>query len=137
MPLDPNAFLADPSLLRVLSQHAKPVDCKTDRVLFRQDDTVTGLYILHKGSIALSMTSQGGKTILSAEAKDGSLLGLPGLISKQPYSLTAVAHAGAKVSFLNHDEFTALMESGPALSFKILQVLAAEVRSARYALFYH
>ncbi len=135
MPLDPSAFLADPELLGVLSQHAQPVDCATDRVLFCQDDPVSGLYILHEGRIALSMTSQGGKTILSAEAKDGSLLGLPGLISKQPYSLTAVAHSGAKVSFLDHDAFTALMESGPELSFKILRVLAAEVRAARYALF--
>ena len=73
--------------------------------------------------------------ILSVEATGGSLLGLPGLVSNQPYSLTVVARAGARVSFLGRTEFTALMQSNPPLAFKILQVLAAEVRSARNALY--
>ena len=133
--LDPTAFLADSELIRALSEHATPIVCDTDRVLFQQDDPAVGLYILHEGEATISMTSQDGQTILSVQARSGSLLGLPGLISNQPYSLTAVAHAGARVSFLGRSEFTALMESRPPLAFKILQVLAAEVRSARHALY--
>ena len=133
--LDPTAFLADSELIRALSEHATPIVCDTDRVLFQQDDPAVGLYILHEGEATISMTSQDGQTILSVQARDGSLLGLPGLISNQPYSLTAVAHAGARVSFLGRTEFTALMESNPPLAFKILQILAAEVRSARNALY--
>ena len=135
MQLDPTAFLADPELIRALSEHATPIVCDTDRILFQQDDPAAGLYILHKGEATISMTSQQGQTVLSVAAKDGSLLGLPGLISNQPYSLTAVARAGARVSFLGRSEFTTLMESNPPLAFKILQVLAAEVRSARNALY--
>jgi CRP-like cAMP-binding protein len=133
--LDPNAFLADPDLIRALSERATPVVCDTDRILFHQDHPAVGLYILHEGEVTLSMDSHQGQTILSVKAKDSSLLGLPGLISNEPYSLTAVAHAGARVSFLSRPEFTALMQSNPALAFKILQVLAAEVRSARRALY--
>ncbi|MDR3753407.1 MAG: cyclic nucleotide-binding domain-containing protein [Terracidiphilus sp.] len=133
--LDPAAFLADPELIRALSEHATPIVCDTDRILFQQDDPAVGLYILHEGEATLSMTSQDGRTILSVQARDGSILGLPGLISNQPYSLTAVARAGAQVSFLGRSEFTTLMESNPPLAFKILQVLAAEVRSARNALY--
>jgi CRP-like cAMP-binding protein len=133
--LDPTAFLADSELIRALSEHATPIVCDTDRILFQQDDPAAGLYILHKGEATISMTSQQGQTVLSVAAKDGSLLGLPGLISNQPYSLTAVARAGARVSFLGRSEFTTLMESNPPLAFKILQVLAAEVRSARNALY--
>jgi CRP-like cAMP-binding protein len=132
--LDPTAFLADPELIRALSEHATPIVCDTDRVLFQQDDPSVGLYILLEGEAMLSMTSIQGQAILSVKAREGSLLGLPGLVSNQPYSLTAVAHAGARVSFLGRAEFTALMESNPSLAFKILQVLAAEVRSARGAL---
>lgn len=135
MQLDPTAFLADPELIRALSEHATPIVCDTDRILFQQDDPAAGLYILHEGEATISMTSQQGQTVLSVAAKDGSLLGLPGLISNQPYSLTAVARAGARVSFLGRSEFTTLMESNPPLAFKILQVLAAEVRSARNALY--
>jgi CRP-like cAMP-binding protein len=133
--LDPNAFLADPELIRALSEHATPIICDIDRILFQQDDPAVGLYILHEGEATLSMTSQQGQAILSVQARSGSLLGLPGLISSQPYSLTAVARAGARVSFLGRAEFTAIMQSNPTLAFKILQVLAAEVRSARHALY--
>jgi len=133
--LDSTAFLADSELIRALSEHATPIVCDTNRILFQQDDPPVGLYILHEGEATISMTSQDGQTILSVQARDGSLLGLPGLISNQPYSLTAVAHAGARVSFLGRTEFTTLMESNPPLAFKILQVLAAEVRSARNALY--
>jgi CRP-like cAMP-binding protein len=133
--LDPNAFLADPELIRALSEHATPIVCDTDRILFQQDDPAVGLYILHEGEATLSMASQQGQAILSVQARSGSLLGLPGLISSQPYSLTAVARAGARVSFLGRAEFTAIMQSNPTLAFKILQVLAAEVRSARHALY--
>jgi CRP-like cAMP-binding protein len=133
--LDPTAFLADPELIRALSEHATPIVCDTDRILFQQDDPAAGLYILHEGEATISMTSQQGQTVLSVQAGSGSLLGLPGLVSNQPYSLTAVARAGARVSFLGRTEFTTLMESNPPLAFKILQVLAAEVRSARNALY--
>lgn len=132
--LDPTAFLADPELIRALNEHATPIVCETDRILFHQDDPAAGLFILHEGKVTLSMTSQHGQAILSVEARDGSLLGLPGLVSNQPYSLTAIARAGARVSFLGRTEFTTLMESSPSLAFKILQILAAEVRSARSAL---
>lgn len=134
MPLDPTAFLADPELLRALSERAKPMDCSTDCFLFHQDDPPTGIYILHQGKVTLSMLAHEGKAILTVEARDGSLLGLPGLIGNEPYSLTAVASAGARISFLDRNEFYSLMQSNPTLSFKILQVLAAEVRSARNAL---
>ena len=135
MQFDSNAFLADPELIRALSEHATPFVCDTDRVLFHQDDPPGGLFILQEGEVTLSMTSNQGEAILSVAAKEGSLLGLPGLISNQPYSLTALACAGARLSFLGRTEFTALMQSNPVLSFKILQVLAAEVRSARNALY--
>jgi CRP-like cAMP-binding protein len=132
---DSNAFLADPELIRALTEHATPFVCDTDRVLFHQDDPAGGLFILQEGEVTLSMTSLEGQAILSVAARQGSLLGLPGLISNQPYSLTALARAGARLSFLGRTEFTALMQSNPVLSFKILQVLAAEVRSARNALY--
>lgn len=134
MQFDPNAFRADSELIRALNEHATPIVCDTDRILFQQDDPAAGLYILHEGEVTLSMASQNGQTILSVQARTGSLLGLPGLVSNQPYSLTAVAHAGARISFLGRAEFTALMQSNSTLAFKILQVLAAEVRSARHAL---
>ncbi len=108
-----------------------PIPCDTDRILFRQGDAPVGLYILEKGEVTLAMSSPEGTPIMSFETTAGSLLGLPGIIGNQPYSLTGIAHAGARISYIPRDDFTALMQADPLLSLKILQVLAAEVRSAR------
>jgi CRP-like cAMP-binding protein len=132
--LDPSAFLADPQLILALGSKAREISCGADQVLFRQGDEPVGLYILNKGAVTLTMDSKEGKAILSAEAGSGSLLGLPGLIGNEPYTLTATARSGAELGFVPREEFTALMQSDPLLSLKVLQVLAAEVRSARQAI---
>jgi len=133
--LDPSAFRADPELIRALTVRAIPVPCDADSILFKQDDPPVGVYILHQGQASLNMKSQEGRSILSVQALPGSLFGLPGVIGNQPYSLTAVVRAGAQVSFISSADFFALMESDPKLSLKMLQVLAAEVRTARLALY--
>ncbi len=134
MQLDPSAFLADPELLQALEKHATPLACEDDRVLFNQGDAPASLYILIKGEATVSMNGENGEPFLSVKASSGSLLGLPGLIGNQPFSLTAIAHRGAQVSFIARDDFNALMQSELPLLVKVLKVLAAEVRSARLAI---
>jgi CRP-like cAMP-binding protein len=131
---DPSAFIADPELLAALEKRSRPVACDKERILFREGEDPVGLYILEKGYATLRMESKGADSTFAALATPGSLLGLPGLACNQPYTLTAMAHAGAQVSFVPREAFSALMQSEPALSLKILQVLAAEVRSARKAI---
>jgi len=134
MQLDPSAFLADPELIKALEKRATLIGCSEDRVLFRQGDDSVGLYILLKGEATISMNPGNAGAIYSCQVAPGSLLGLPGLIAKQPYSLTAIARCGAQVSFVAGSDFQALMQSEPTLLMKVLQVLAAEVRSARLAI---
>jgi CRP-like cAMP-binding protein len=131
---DSSAFVADPELIRVLESRSSSVSCAIDKVLFKQDDPATGVFIFHQGAATLTMKSYDGSTIFSIPAMPGSLLGLPALISNQTYSLSAIAHSGAQVSFVSRDDFFALVQADPTLSLKMLQVLAAEVRTARQAL---
>ena len=131
---DPSAFVADPDLIRALETRATEMVCEADRLLFNQDDPAVGVYIVRQGAATLTMHSHDGRTIFSIQATPGSLLGLPAMISDQPYSLTAVARAGAQVGFVCRAEFFALMHTDPLLSLKMLRVLAAEVRTAREAL---
>ena len=134
MDFDPTAFVADPQLLSTLQQCAVPVACERERILFRQGDPPAQLFILHDGEATVTMSSPVGERVLVMPVAAGSLLGLPGLIGNQPYTLTAIAHAGAQVSSVSRDEVMALMRSDPAISFNVLKVLAAEVRSARLAI---
>ncbi|MGA2350585.1 MAG: cyclic nucleotide-binding domain-containing protein [Terracidiphilus sp.] len=134
MKLDPSAFVAAPELIEALEKRSTAITCGEDRVLFNQGEIPQGLYILKQGETTLTMTSPKDKQVMKIEASAGSLLGLPGLIGNEPYTLSATARTGAQLSFVTRDEFTSLMQTNPRLSLKILEVLAAEVRSARQAL---
>lgn len=134
MKLDPAAFVADPELIDELERSAEPISCEKDRVLFRQGESPIGVYVVKEGGVTLTMNSVAGAELMSIKALGGSLLGLPGLIGNQSYTLTAIAHADARVSFVNRSRFTELMSRNPLLSLKVLEVLASEVRTAREAL---
>ncbi|MGA7341169.1 MAG: cyclic nucleotide-binding domain-containing protein [Terracidiphilus sp.] len=134
MHLDPTAFVADPELLLALAPRATLVPCEEDHVLFRQGDEPVGLYILNRGGATLTWESPAGNALFAVPALAGSLLGLPGIVGNQRYTLTATALAGAQVGFIPRDEVMALMHSDPAVSLNFLKVLAAEVRSARRAI---
>ena len=73
---DSAAFVADHDLLRVLVARSTPVECASDRVLFNQEETAAGIYILLEGTGTLTMKSHDGRTIFSIRALPGSLLGL-------------------------------------------------------------
>ena len=134
MNLDPSAFVADQELIQALKKKSTEVSCGGDRILFRQGEVPAGLYILQKGEATLTMSAPAGESVVSIQATAGSLLGLPGLIGNEPYTLTAIACKDAQLSFVTRDDFTALMKAHPLLALKVLQVLAAEVRSARRAI---
>jgi CRP-like cAMP-binding protein len=132
--LDPSAFLGDPELIQALDKRSTPITCDAERVLFRQGDAPVGLYILHKGEATLSMRTWSGESVISLQTTAGSILGLPALIANEPYSLTAIAHIGALISFVSRDNYATLMQENPLLPLKVLRVLAAEVHSARNAM---
>jgi CRP-like cAMP-binding protein len=132
--LDPSAFLADAELIQALEKRSTPVPCNEDMFLFRQGDPPVGLFVLSEGEVTISMDSEHDGVAFSCQATSGSLLGLPALIANRPYSLTAFARKGATLSYIPKDQFNALTQTELALMVKILQVLAAEVRSARMAI---
>lgn len=134
MQLDPSAFRADSELIQALEKLATPVSCDEDRVLFHQNDPPVGLYLLHEGEATILMDSGQDGAGFACQATAGSVLGLPALIANRPYSLSAVARKGSNIGFVSRDGFTSLMQTEPALMVKVLQVLAAEVRSARLAI---
>jgi CRP-like cAMP-binding protein len=134
MNLDSSAFVADQELIQALRACAKAVDCEHDRILFLQGDGPVGLYILHSGEVTMTMEAPSGDELITIRPEPGSLLGLPGVVGNCPYSMSAYAKEGAGVSFVAHEDFSAMMLSEPKLAMMILRVLANEVRSARMAI---
>ncbi len=134
MKIDSSAFVADQELLQALEKRSTPIPCEEDRILFRQGELPEGLFVLIEGTATLTMESPLGEAVMQGIAAAGSLLGLPGLIGNEAYSLTAKALKGARISFIQREDFSNLMLTEPAMSLRVLRMLAAQVRSARFAL---
>jgi hypothetical protein len=131
---DPSPFSADPRLFGPLLERSREVPCDEGRILFSQGDAPVGIYLVEAGEAALVMTSARGLVATCFHAGVGSVLGLPAVVADQPYSLTAMADKGSEIGFVARGDFEALMRAEPDLYLYVLQVLAAEVRSARMAI---
>lgn len=128
------SFIADRALIQALEKLSRPVICSEGRTLFTQGDPPNGVYIIEHGKAELVLSSPAGRAVLCLHAASGSVLGLPGVISGEPYSMTAMASKGSEVGFVTRDDFAALIQAEPWLYPIVLQVLSAEVHSARLAL---
>jgi CRP/FNR family transcriptional regulator len=130
-----SAFVAGPELLEELLKRSKPIALGSNRVLFREGEKPTGVYIVRSGS-ALLTSGSNGETVLRVEAGVGSLLGVPAVIGGKSYSLTAEALEGAEISLMSLEDFVNLMQAEPHFAFQVLKVLAEEVRFARESFSY-
>jgi len=131
---DSAAAVAEPDLLLAFRHYEFPVDCLEDCVLFCQGDEPTGIYVFHSGVGTIVLESPNGTPVATFPARPGALLGLPALVRGEPFSMTAVAKAGAQVGFVTRSALLALMLSEPLLALMILRVLAAEVPSTSAAI---
>jgi CRP-like cAMP-binding protein len=103
-------------------------------MLFRQGELPTGLYIIRTGEATLLLKDDNGKEVTQFNVGAGSILGLPAIVANEPYSLSAMALQHSEISFVEVGVFEELMREQPSLFPKVLEVLAAELRSARQAL---
>ncbi len=128
-----NSFVADRTLAQALEKRSISVPCLKARMLFKQGESPMGLYILKSGKASLVMKGENGAEVMHLTIGPGSILGVPAVVSKEPYTLSATAFVGSEVSFVETSDFEDLMQSEPSLFPLVLAVLAAEVRSARVA----
>ena len=130
----PKSFIADPKLFQVLEQRSVSMPCSKGRILFNQGDVPIGLYLLKSGKASLIMKTDKGEEVIHLTVSAGSILGLPAIVSNEPCTLSAMAYHGSEVNFLARKDFEELIQAQPSLYSKVLEVLAAEVRSARLVL---
>lgn len=127
MPLD----LSD--LISQLDRIASTVTRRKGAVLFRSGDPVSGVFIVRKGAIRMSLgvTSD---LYLPRVLGPGEIAGLPATLTGH-YSLTAeVAAADAELGFVPSERVAELLESSPRLCFLAMRFISEEIARVRNAL---
>ena len=129
-----NAQASTPDDIRnVLDSMAAPVVQPKNVVIFNQGDPPVGVYVIRRGSVRLTVKA-GDSEILMRVAQPGSVLGLPGVLSNKPYSLTARVVQQCELGFVRAEKLIQLVRDNPTLGLQVLQLLSEEVRAARGAM---
>jgi CRP-like cAMP-binding protein len=130
VPLDSSGFIANPKLAALFEAKSSLVPGCRNRVLFREGDDPAGLYILRSGAATISTKFRGKNFAVTVQTTASSLLDLPALAFRKAHTFTAMAHAGAELSFVNIDDFIQVIDSNGLLYEWILKAIADEVESA-------
>lgn len=122
--------VADIELANAIEARATLMHVAPKRILFRQGQQPDKLYLLKAGEVILT-SRLADKSVTGFRAAPGSLLGLPAISGGQPYTMTATVTKNSDLHAVSSGIFREIIGSNPRLSLKVLQILAAEVRSAR------
>ena len=126
-------LIASDDVRGVLDTMATTVSHSKNATIFSQGDAPVGVFIVRKGSVRMSVRA-GDAEVMMRTAQAGSVLGLPGVLSNKPYSLTARAVQPCELGFVKAEDLIKLVRENPALGLQVLQLLSEEVRAARGAI---
>jgi CRP-like cAMP-binding protein len=129
-----NSFVADRTLIQALETRSVSVPCLKEQTLFKQGEAARGLFILKSGKASLVMNAENGVEVMHLTIGAGSILGIPAVVTKEPYTLSAKACLGSDVGFVELSDFEEMMQADPSLFPLVLEILATEIRAARIAL---
>ncbi len=106
---------------------AKPVFFPRGAILFRQNDSSSGVHLLTRGRARVFLTSDSGSKIVLRTVGPGYLLGLPATIMGTPHLFTAETTEDSEITFLPATDVLEYLRLRGDLCFDIVQMLGAEL----------
>jgi CRP/FNR family transcriptional regulator, polysaccharide utilization system transcription regulator len=98
--------------------------------LYEQGSPADGVYLIHKGSIELRLSTRSQLPVVLGQALEGELLGLGAVLMQRAHDETAVAMTPAVVGFLSLDDFMRLFVENREFRFEVLQRMSAGLELA-------
>lgn len=97
--------------------HASSYPANT--VLFTENESATGIYVVLQGEIHVSINSPEGKRLILRIARSGELLGLSSVFSGSVYNATGETFYPSKVAYVPYTELIAFLARHP-LAYQII-----------------
>jgi CRP/FNR family cyclic AMP-dependent transcriptional regulator len=98
--------------------------------LFLENEPATGVFLLCSGTVKLSVSSRGGKTLILQLARPGQVLGLSASMSNIPYEVSGEALHPAKVAFIRRQDFVSFVNQFPEVYQAVIRQLNAQFARA-------
>jgi CRP-like cAMP-binding protein len=117
-----------PAEMKKLTQHARRKSLESGEFLFMEGDDANRFYILEKGRIKLSLTTQDGQQVILQYIGPGEAFAVVAVISGIPYPVTAEAVEDSQVIGWDSQLIKDLMLEIPRLALNALEILARKTR---------
>lgn len=100
---------------------------KRGTVLFTENSPSTGLFCITQGKVKLVKSGINGKEALLRILGPGDLLGIIGILTDEPYSVTAQTMEESVICFIQKPFFKNLLHTNADLAMGVMQKLSVEL----------
>ena len=119
-----------PDALKAFDSIRQAIAYPKGAVLFVEDQSPRGIFVLCKGRVRLSICSTEGKTMILHTSGAGEVLGLSATVSGKPYELTAETVAPCQVNFVKREDFLRFLKQHSDACFRVAEQLSVAYNSA-------
>ena len=103
-------------------------ECKKDQVILVEEEVGQTLFIILKGTVKVTRTSDEGREVILTILKSGDFFGELSLLDGKGRSATVIAMEDSELLTLRRSEFLEIIEKYPPLSIELLKVLGDRIR---------
>ncbi len=103
-------------------------DCRDGDVILVEEEVGQTLFIILKGTVKITRTSDEGREVILTMLKSGDFFGELSLLDGKERSATVTAMESSELLMLRRSEFLLLIEKYPQISIELLKVLADRIR---------
>src|ERR1700722_298853 len=107
--VDPTFSTLPAAIAEAIEHEALTTTYPTGAVLFGEDQSARGVFIVRKGRVKLSICGSEGRTLILRMVEPGVMLGVAAVVSACNYEATAETQEPSKISFLRHSDLLRLM----------------------------
>jgi len=105
-------------------------ECQRDQVLLVEEEVGQTLFILLKGMVKVTRTSDEGREVIITILKSGEFFGELSLIDGKGRSATVVAMEDSEFLTLRRAEFLSMLDRYPVIAVEMMRVMADRIRRA-------
>ena len=114
------------SHLRIVLSRSSVESFPEGKLIFRQGEEATRLYILIEGAVNLTVKTQEQADYMTSKIdKEGAAFGIPSLIEPFHYNVTAACLKPSKVLTIEADHLLKKMEEDPRMGMEIMKKLTS------------
>jgi CRP/FNR family transcriptional regulator len=111
-----------------IAENSKIIELKAGNMLFRPDDMVESIYIIHQGKVKIYKLNEAGKQLTLAYLVPGNIIGEVDIFSMRPRGVFAEIAEDAMLCVINKDYLREIILNYPELTEKMFELVCSRVK---------